>query len=431
MGALRCSSDPSEDAAAGDGGDAGDGLDGAPDIDGSNTADGSVNDGALADAGGDGTTVGPDGAVLPTLLSLWNGNGHFVEDQTPIPVPNPPGAGLTYDGHREVFPVPRPDLGAGIVYFYQRCFEGAKTHTCLGISHDDGKTITEDKGAVLKMEASSPCNAGAGELFLVATTVAKVGSEWTAVYEGGGYGSCWATSPDGIAWTKKGPLFPGETLHATPGIFVQNGTISVFTGKQINSTRLSIALHQGTTMTTLVDKGIVLQGTDPWEAATVSMPRVVFWDGYYWMTYEGSSLNYLCGETPPDPNQTQYGWGLARSSDLLTWQKFGGNPILQSVDRQSCGHDMPQPFLDPSTSQYYVYYPVDLAYEVHRDRLVFGSACNGTQTLPLWREKNHTCMKSCSGLGGATCLQRKSCSGDAGPDAGGRGTSWDCAICCN
>lgn len=117
--------------------------------------------------------------------------------------------GPSFYGHREIFAVARPDLGDRAVLFYQRCFEPgreANPSICLARSDDDGATMPTYLGVIIRPEADdmTPCTLGSGELFTVAQSVVKLGDRWVLFYEAGGISVCWASSPDGLTWTKQG-----------------------------------------------------------------------------------------------------------------------------------------------------------------------------------------------------------------------------------
>jgi hypothetical protein len=353
------------------------------------------------------------------LASLFNHSAHFVIQSNPAPVPGV--------GHREAFVVARPDISALTQYMYHRCFNSFP-EICLSISNDNGATFSR-QGTVITQTAGH---------FAVAPSVARVPvnrteTAWVMVYEEGGSsgGTFWATSPDGRTWSKRGQLF-GKTYNpsqpdvynATPGLYFFNNTAYVFTAQHYNSEGLGLVFFSGPSMTELVQwgGGFVMRGTAAWEAGSVSMPRIVLQNGYHYLFYEGGSRNLGCGATTAQQNV--YGWGLARSTDLIHWQKYDWNPIVQSADAESCGFDMPQPFLRGDGSAY-VYYTSDDASTVIRDTLVTGGVCSAG-SYPNWREKNHQCLPSCGGLGGTYCSHAKSC-----PSGTTRaGQSWDCASCC-
>ena len=355
------------------------------------------------------------------LADLWAGHAHFVTDQHPAPVP---GAA----GHREAFAIERPDLGAGTLFLYHRCFNpgatGVTIDICLDVSHDGGASFATPHGIVIHKTHA----------FAVAPSVARIAGTWAMVWEEGGTsdGTYYATSVDGVAWTNRGSLFGGTTYRATPSLYTFQGVIYVFSAQRISGTNsLGISFDSGPSLASLVPYGggFVLRGATGWNASSVSMPRIVYQDGQHWMTFEGASQNLDCGATTAQQNV--YGWGVARSTTLTSWEQWSGNPVAQSNDLESCGMDMPQPLLR-TTGELFVYHPSDDVLTIHREPLTAGSACTPAQALAGWREKDFICMPSCGGAGGTACFQTKSCT--AGTDVAGQpgfpGTSFDCASCC-
>ncbi|MFN7143664.1 MAG: hypothetical protein ACK4YP_07815, partial [Myxococcota bacterium] len=58
-------------------------------------------------------------------------------------------------------------------------------------------------------------------------------------------------------------------------------------------------------------------------------------DGYWYMVYEGLSGSALC-----IGGVTWTGWGIARSTDLVSWTEHPDNPVALDTD-SGCGEDMP------------------------------------------------------------------------------------------
>lgn len=70
-----------------------------------------------------------------------------------------------------------------------------------------------------------------------------------------------------------------------------------------------------------------------WDSGTIGKRDIIRGpDGWYYMVYEGST-------DQPYPT-ARWSSGLARSSKLLSWEKFPGNPILPTTDG-SFGYDGP------------------------------------------------------------------------------------------
>lgn len=298
---------------------------------------------------------------VASLAHLWDGSAHFVVDQDPVPVT---GAS---SGHREAFAVNRPDISPTTMYLYHRCFgqSGADASICLSISHDGGDSFAQFVGEVVGPDP--------GHIFSVAPTVIKKGSSWFMVYEESHVAAVyWAESPDGIDWTKKGQLLSKDAVGwdsgamATPGAFMSSsGTIYVFyAGFPLGGTHMSIGYASGPSMTTLQKfAGNPVHGpSSGWSQGQVSMPRVVEQGGHYYLIHEGANVDYTC------EGYNRYGWGMARSTDLSTWENFVGNPLGQA--NSGCGNDMPSLFIRYDSAVFAYHTSVDVK-RIVRERLVF------------------------------------------------------------
>jgi len=69
-------------------------------------------------------------------------------------------------------------------------------------------------------------------------------------------------------------------------------------------------------------QGLALQpGEDQtWDSFEVTTPRIFHHGNYYYMVYAGSHS--------PDRKDLPTGFGLARSPDLLHWEKYPENPVF-------------------------------------------------------------------------------------------------------
>ena len=349
---------------------------------------------------------------VPTLDDFWDKRAHFALIQ---PAPVIPG-----QGHREAFAVLRPDIGAQTIYLYYRCRTTdipPRYQICLAISSDNGASYPVDEGVMIAPDNNHP--------FAVAPSVAKVRDRWVMVYEEGGSpsGTLWAESADGIRWSKKGALLSNDRYYkATPSLYQYQDSVYVFyaLGNPTGSNHLSISYSVGQDMNDLhpYANGNIFTGKLAWDKGSVSMPRIIFDGATHWLFFEGATQDQRC------EGNNVYGWGIAKSTDLITWLEFPDNPIAQSNDGQSCGMDLPQPFR-LSSGAIAVYHTSDDVTRILMATLQFGSACLGWQTNPNWKEKNYQCTASCGGLGGVTCQNTKTCA-----NASRLGTSWDCASCC-
>jgi hypothetical protein len=62
-------------------------------------------------------------------------------------------------------------------------------------------------------------------------------------------------------------------------------------------------------------------GVQAWDSFEVTTPRIFHHGGCYYMVYAGSPS--------PDRKDLPIGFGLARSADLVLWEKYPGNPVFE------------------------------------------------------------------------------------------------------
>lgn len=291
---------------------------------------------------------GPNGL----MNALFNNQARFVVDQNSIPLPSP------NSGHREAFAVNRTDLGPQTVFLYHRCnVPGSKVPTiCLSVSKDGLNTYSQHYGQV--MTASDK------NYFAVAPTVAKVGNKWVMVFEESPYGSGWAESSDGIRWNYKGVLIKlggkgswDSLAISTPGIFVDtNGDIYVFyAGYSDKNMNGNIGFLSGNSMNNLkkYKSPVFYRGSgNSWDRGHVSMPRIIKEKNYYYMVYEGANKDFSCNK------DNTYGWGVARSKNMIDWERLPQNPIR--LGSPGCGNDMPNVFKR--------YDDVDFVFHTHQNK---------------------------------------------------------------
>ncbi len=278
----------------------------------------------------------PPAGGIATLADLWSGAAHFVVDQEPVPLDG------VNSGHREAFAVNRTDLGPKTVYMYHRCFgqSGAVASICLSISSDGADSFGEFVGEIIAPDL--------GHIFCVAPSVAQVAGQWVMVYEESNVAQVyWAQSADGKQWSKKGALLgkpPGgwdSGAMATPSILVGPDSVThvFYAGMAAGGNSMSLGRADGSGPGSLnkASSPMMVPPGSGWSGGQLSMPRVVYQNGWFYMVFEGADIDFTCEA------YNEYGWGMARSPDLINWTVLPNNPLGQS--KGGCGQDMPSVFI--------------------------------------------------------------------------------------
>lgn len=136
----------------------------------------------------------------------------------------------------------------------------------------------------------------------------------------------YATSPDGINWTKysSNPVF---TNALRPSVVYKSGTYYLFYAKPDETAiGLATATHPQGPFT---DQGLVLSVTQTWESGMIRGPSV-----WYDSEAELFKLWYSAGSISPAgvPWTEPAAIGYATSPDGITWTKYADNPIMQGLN---------------------------------------------------------------------------------------------------
>jgi hypothetical protein len=172
------------------------------------------------------------------------------------------------------------------------------------------------------------------------------GLGWWMVYESAGLSNDWpgdvslARSPDGWTWTKdaENPILRHQRQGwervniGTPSLWYADGTWYLFF-HGFDGDDVQIGLATGPSLADLErvpGNPIVPTSADGWDSGTVGRRSIIREGDWFYMAYEGS--------TDPPYDRANWSTGLARSRDLVVWEKYGGNPVLP-VTHQSFGYD--------------------------------------------------------------------------------------------
>ncbi len=135
------------------------------------------------------------------------------------------------------------------------------------------------------------------------------------------------TSADGHKWTESGPLdvrkadgspiSPGP--YGTPAAWYEDGTWYLFYERGDQGVWLATSKDQKV-WTNVRDDPVLAMGPEPYDKAAVAVNQIVKRDGYYYTFYHANS------ERPWKDWTTC----IARSRDLIHWEKYPGNPIIRN-----------------------------------------------------------------------------------------------------
>ena len=134
-------------------------------------------------------------------------------------------------------------------------------------------------------------------------------------------------STDGRKWTDHGsldirkrdgkPIDPGP--YGTPTAWFENGTWYLFYERGDQGVWLATSKDLKV-WTNVQDDPVIAMGPEPYDKTAVALNQIVKRDGLYYAFYHANSNR-------PWKNWTTC---VARSRDLVHWEKYPGNPIIQN-----------------------------------------------------------------------------------------------------
>jgi hypothetical protein len=158
--------------------------------------------------------------------------------------------------------------------------------------------------------------------------IVKQDDGYTMFAEGGDDGDAvLLTSADGVDWQWRGPITirTADGAHevkkprGTPTAWVENGVWYLF------YERSDLGVWLATTKdplfrvwTNVQDDPVLALGPGAYDAAQIALDQIIKRDGVYFAFYHG------CGAGEPRVWNTN----VARSTDLVHWEKYPGNPII-------------------------------------------------------------------------------------------------------
>lgn len=173
------------------------------------------------------------------------------------------------------------------------------------------------------------------DLWVEDMMVVQHDGRWLMFAEGEADQAQLLASTDGIRWQRQGPLDirlkNGDPLPpgpcGTPTAWLENGVWNLFYERSDKG----IWLARSTDLkfwTNVSDEPVLLPGPDSYDALMIAMNQIVRHNGHYYAVLHGTG-------TPQKPRE----WctTLAVSDDLIHWKKYPGNPLLPVPDNKSSG----------------------------------------------------------------------------------------------
>ncbi|MEQ8552094.1 MAG: glycosylase [Cyclobacteriaceae bacterium] len=162
--------------------------------------------------------------------------------------------------------------------------------------------------------------------------VIKYGNLYYMVAEGLNDIAHLLTSKDGAQWDEQGdliilktngePISPGP--YGTPTLWVEEGKKYLFYERNDQGIWLATS-DDFKTWTNVQDDPVIAMGPDPYDAYAVAANQVVKFQDKYYLYYHGCA-----DSTWMEPDVISlWNSNVAVSEDLIHWEKYSGNPIVE------------------------------------------------------------------------------------------------------
>lgn len=141
------------------------------------------------------------------------------------------------------------------------------------------------------------------------------------------------TSPDGIEWTEKGPLdirtTDGKAIspgpRGTPAVWKENGVWNLFYERGDQGVWLARS-EDLKVWKNVQDDPVLAMGPAEYDRFAVAIDQIVKRGGVYYAFYHANSHK---------PWTADWTTCLARSDDLVHWEKYPGNPLIRNNSSSS------------------------------------------------------------------------------------------------
>ena len=154
------------------------------------------------------------------------------------------------------------------------------------------------------------------------------GDRYLMFAEGKGDVAHLLTSKDRIHWDEQGPLdvrkVDGTPIAAgprgTPAVWFEDGVWSLFYERGDRGVWLARS-RDLKVWTNVQDEPVMTMGPDAYDRHAVAFDQIFRRDGVYYAIYHANSH---------DPWQKDWTTCIARSRDLVHWEKYPGNPLIRN-----------------------------------------------------------------------------------------------------
>ncbi|MFA6240519.1 MAG: hypothetical protein WC655_06300, partial [Candidatus Hydrogenedentales bacterium] len=136
------------------------------------------------------------------------------------------------------------------------------------------------------------------------------------------------TSADRVHWTEQwtldirhvdgSPLKPGP--FGTPCVIYENGTWYLFYERDDEAIWVATSTDMKV-WTNVQDEAVIKRGPGAYDQTMVALNQIVKYDGKYYAYYHA---------TGPSSGRDRWTMNVAVSPDLLHWEKYSGNPIIDA-----------------------------------------------------------------------------------------------------
>ena len=167
------------------------------------------------------------------------------------------------------------------------------------------------------------------------------------------------TSKDGVEWYEKGDIkilkTNGEPIdegpYGTPTIWIEDGVNYLFYER--NDLAIWLAKSEDfMEWTNVQDDPVLERGPEEYDKGAVAANQILKYNGRYYMYYHASTSSDWM-----DPNaQALWSSNIAVSSNLLDWEKYDQNPIVEG------DHSSPIVVYDEKKKEYILYTMHDIVW---------------------------------------------------------------------